>query len=1718
MRALVRLGVGLIAVLLVAQPSVAASVDGSLMQAAVVPQTADTTAPSVGSVVLSPTAVSTHVLPVVGATATDDTGVTSAEVRVGGVGVWTPMGTTTYGWGAASQGVATQLLAGATAITTGSDHACALLADGTVWCWGGDGYGQLGPATNTTSYAPVKVTGLAGVTSVKAGGFFTCALLASGAVSCWGYNANGQLGDGTMAQSATPVAVSGISNAVAIAAGARHACAVLADGTVKCWGYNLNGELGDATTTDRHTPVTVSGLTGATVVGAGSYHTCAIATAGALWCWGKNASGQLGVLVNGSATTPQRVTGLAPAAGAVAGGLYHTCALTTAGAVWCWGGNSSGQVGDGTTYLASFPKQILAAGSATAVDAGDEYTCAVLTSTAASCWGNNGYGQIGDGTLVNRLVPTTVSSLSGATAVGDGFVHTCSLLADHTLRCWGGFGDLLGNGASAGSPVPVGVQGIGALGVNEIGTAPLFEGAREVCVRASDAALNRSADADACAVMPVDLSAPALTTPGLSPAALAAGYTIATTSITDAVDVADASVQVDGGSWVGMAPDDGAWGGMSEGATARLLGSAIAAGSGDAYTCALLADGTVWCWGSNASGQLGDGTTTPSRVPVRVNGISTAVALTVGPSHACALLEDGTAACWGGNGSGQLGDTTYTNRLTPVAVVGLSGATALGAGRYQTCAVASGGTLWCWGSNGFGQLGDGTNTGRTTPVAVVDGLSVPVTGAVAVTSGERHSCALMGDQTVWCWGRNDYGQLGEGGTATSYSTPRQVSSLTGVVKVAAGGLQTCAVLAAGGVRCWGDDAWGQLGNNSYVPASTPVAVWGITSATTLSVGEYHVCAVLADETVSCWGRNDDGEYGNGTTKTSRVPVAIGADDLIVAVSAGLAHTCGLAAGGRVECWGANGSGQLGDGQVLGRLIPAPSVGVGAYASATLAEGAHEVCVRAVDAVENLSDGTACTTLLVDRTAPSVASFTSAATTPSNALSVPYTLTFDAAVAGIGAADFVNVGTATGCSFSPSAAGGSSVTVTASGCSASGTLIPRLLATAVTDEAGNAGPTADVDATTVITLDRGAPSVAITGANGASRTFPWVTSATLASVRGSCSTGDGTVAVTLDGVAANPASAACSAGAWSLTLAAGISVDGTHALEASQTDAAGNHGSSGTVTITVDKTAPSSKATVAAAYTTGTAVSVAWTATDTGSGTQFVTVYYAPGGVVSAAVACVGVSTSATSGTLTCTIPATDGNYGIFTRATDLAGNLEAAPATVDDAIVRDATAPTATAPLLSLRAGAVLAGAALPVQIAWTGADAGTGIARYEISRSLDGGTTWSVVSTSATSSPYATTTTASGTARYRVRAVDKAGNVGAWATGEVLSPRLVQENAVGAGLTFAGTWAAPTHPSYSGGSAKASSTAGSTATYAFTGRAVALVTSVGPGHGSFTVSVDGVTAGTAVSTAAGTAAFGQVIWRQGWTTTGTHTVTITVTGSGAVDIDALEVVFTDTAAPTISVAPTVGLRTGAAASATSLPVTVSWTGTDGPGGSLVAVYQVARTTDDGLTWTTLASAVTTTALATSVPGTGTASFRVRAVDRAGNVGAWIAGMKLTPSLAQTETGLAWTGVWTAAAGTSYSGGSVRYSITAGSSATYSFTGRSVALVMTRATTRGAVRVYVDGAASYATVDSYAAATAYAQQVWSKSWAASGVHTVKVVVVGTSGRARVDLDAISVLK
>lgn len=332
-------------------------------------------------------------------------------------------------------------------------------------------------------------------------------------------------------------------------------------------------------------------------------------------------------------------------------------------------------------------------------------------------------------------------------------------------------------------------------------------------------------------------------------------------------------------------------------ATAIFQIASVAAGFH--HTCAVSTAGDAYCWGLNQQGQLGDGTETNSRAPVRVNSVIRFVQVAAAWSHTCGLSQLGEAYCWGDNTAGQLGiGTTATRSDNPVRVTGDEIFAQLSVGFVHSCAVTAAGDAVCWGSNAQSQLGTPTLQASRTRITGMQFRKI--------STGEFHTCAIRNDGTGTCWGLNSSGEIGNGAAAgATIAIPTPVAGTVRFSEIAAGVRHTCAIATDARAFCWGRNAIGETGQVPFFNANIPVAVPSADNLTAIGTGNTHTCALRAQQAY-CWGSL----LGNGTTGTSMTPVLVSSSLVFSSISVGYDHTCGVVAG-EVWCWGSNSDGQLG---------------------------------------------------------------------------------------------------------------------------------------------------------------------------------------------------------------------------------------------------------------------------------------------------------------------------------------------------------------------------------------------------------------------------------------------------------------------------------------------------------------------------------------------------------------------------------------------------------------------------------------------------------------------------------------------------------------------------------------------------------------------------------------------------------------------------------------
>ena len=828
-------------------------------------------------------------------------------------------------------------------------HSIALASDGTVYTWGFNQYGQLGNNTTTNSRSPIAVqvagTPLAGKTIVQiaAGADHSLALDSDGALYAWGSNAYGQLGNGTTTNSSVPVAVKIAGTPLAgktivqIAAGANHNMVLTSDGAVYTWGWNYHGQLGNNTKTNSNTIVAVQTI-GTPIAGkkivkiaAGQGHSLALTDDGMVYTWGRNDTGQLGNNATTDVMLPVTVTVTVTGTPMsnktiveIASGARHSLAIDSSGKVYAWGHNGSGQLGNNLTVNALTPVAVQAPADKNIIQVSGSGWLGASSSALASdgtvySWGRGFDGQLGDGTNNDSSVPviTTINLVDTPSTP----THVMAKPGDTTaIISWQA--PIVSGGQNITGYVlqyqAVGASSWTTINVAAAATSHTITGlTNDQTYRIRLAAKITAGTGDFSNVVLVTPHAkPTITnvSPAIGPVAGGQNVTITGTNF------------------------------MPKGK--KIVQTA----NGNGYSLALSADGTVYTWGRNEYGQLGNGVTaTNSPVPVAVKTAGTPmegktiVQISAKVWYALALASDGTVYSWGFNSWGQLGNGTSgtaNNASAPVAVktagTPMDGKTIVqvAAGATHSLALATDGTIYAWGKNEYGQLGNDSTTNSPVPVAVKT-AGTPMEGKtiIQIHAGYEHSLALASDGTVYAWGRNNSGQLGKN-DATDTHIPAAVQTLGTpmagkvIVQLAAGNSQSMALASDGTVYTWGWNQYGQLGNGTTTNSRIPVAV--VTTGTPLAgktisqiaAGNAHALAMTDDGAIYSWGWNQYGQLGNNSTINSSLPVIVKttgtplAGKMITQIaSGGSPNSLVLANDGTMYTWGWGQHGQLGNGTI-----------------------------------------------------------------------------------------------------------------------------------------------------------------------------------------------------------------------------------------------------------------------------------------------------------------------------------------------------------------------------------------------------------------------------------------------------------------------------------------------------------------------------------------------------------------------------------------------------------------------------------------------------------------------------------------------------------------------------------------------------------------------------------------------------------------------------------
>jgi alpha-tubulin suppressor-like RCC1 family protein len=654
------------------------------------------------------------------------------------------------------------------------------------------------------------------------------------------------------------------ADVVQLEAGRDWLCARHQDGRVSCWGLANYGRSGSDELV-LYQPQEMAAVSGATDIAVGTQAACYLNAQGEVHCWGRNRYGELGDNSKETRFTPVRVQGLG-AVVAVDIEQYSACAVTQAGEVWCWGSAGSWRFGSADiTGDQLVPLQIAGISGAVDVTVSNYGGCARLGSGEVLCWGSNWLGQSGL-PWSSPHGPVSVSSLSAVSQVAMEGSLGCAITGDQgQLACWGAnqmgqAGDPSAAAVDSGPRLIDGISGAIGLSVGLYHGCAWTSSGRRYCWGS-----NTFGQRGGTAPAQIPIREPQIV-PGLEQTIqLVAGEHHFCT-------LDELGVMRCWGS--------NGYGQLGEGSTlaspvpvpASNLNGVAQVSAGNNFSCAVMNDGSAKCWGYNRNGQLGIGNIDNQLLPVTLN-VPQLQTIRAGNSFACGLDTNGGMHCWGYGNDGVLGQGNRSSSRTPQAVPGLPAVQDFAVGYRHVCASTGSGSLYCWGRNGEGQTAQVRNNNPrvTTPTQVM------ISDVASLSLGLRHSCALTVNEGAWCWGYNNAAQLGNNSTATTH-IPVRMSSLYNVSGIYAWkfGLGTSAVIdrqnGSQGFYNWGQGYWGQIGDGAFSTRRTPVLadVQGILGSGVrhVAANERQICVLGDNGRVACWGDPSHGRTGHGLVEAN----------------------------------------------------------------------------------------------------------------------------------------------------------------------------------------------------------------------------------------------------------------------------------------------------------------------------------------------------------------------------------------------------------------------------------------------------------------------------------------------------------------------------------------------------------------------------------------------------------------------------------------------------------------------------------------------------------------------------------------------------------------------------------------------------------------------------------------------------------------------------------
>ncbi|XGC79866.1 hypothetical protein ACES2L_11050 [Bdellovibrio bacteriovorus] len=619
----------------------------------------------------------------------------------------------------------------------------------------------------------------------------------------------------------------------------------------------------------------------------GRTHACAITSDNALRCYGHNSFGQVG-----DGTNLYKETGVIIKPGTsfaqVAVGQNHTCAVTTLGALYCWGDNSKNQIGDTTSTASNNPVAIDIANSYLSVSAGANHTCAITTTNKLRCWGYNGFSNLGDGSNLNSSLPINIDAAENYSFVSAGSESTCAITADNYLKCWGrNANSQLGNGGSATVTSPIAID-------SSVKYKHVAMGSGHAC-GVTLAGVMKCWGANTAGQLGNNTTVAATT-----PIEIDNLVTYNTVSVND-----DSTADTTQG-----------------------------------FTCGVTLSNTLNCWGHNGLMQLADNTTTNRLLPVAADSGTLYSSVSAAGSRACGITSDGGLKCWGSLdgektrsihplGSGN-GSKYFINRFKNVnlgfSFANFSGYTSNSSDASSSSCGIESNKLYCWGTTDAGSsTGDGTaNASSRRPAPIW--LDPETQYASLPPSHLGDKCALTTGGIIKCWGKNDYGELGQvpAAAGSSVTRPQVADPTTQYSAISMNLTNTCGITTTGILKCMGRNNVGQIGDgNNPTDAKAMTTVDPGVTYLTVSVGQTHACAITSANVLKCWGQNGtSGAVGNNSTLQVNTPTVIDFGVQYKKVSSYGSSNCAITVNNKLKCWGFAGlSKVLGFNDAVDRLVP-----------------------------------------------------------------------------------------------------------------------------------------------------------------------------------------------------------------------------------------------------------------------------------------------------------------------------------------------------------------------------------------------------------------------------------------------------------------------------------------------------------------------------------------------------------------------------------------------------------------------------------------------------------------------------------------------------------------------------------------------------------------------------------------------------------------------------